>query len=80
MLDIQDYIECTINKQKTLREIPPIHVYIYRINSRSVFKAKDGCKLGLQTPKIMELLGSIEKLIEKTKNGEKLRSLKLNLF
>ena len=71
MLDIQDYIEYTITKQKTLREIPPIHVYIYRINSRSVFKAKDGCKLGLQTPETMELLVSAKKLIEKNKKRRK---------
>ena len=75
MSDIQDYIEYTIKKQESLTEIPPIHVYIYRINSRSVFKAKDGCKLELQTPKTMELLGSTEKLIEKTKNWQKLPSL-----
>ena len=71
MSDIQDYIEYTIKKQESVTEIPPIHVYIYRINSRSVFKAKDGCKLGLQTPETMELLVSAKKLIEKNKKRRK---------
>ena len=39
--DIQDYIEYIIKKHETLATIPPIHVYINRINNRSVFKIKD---------------------------------------
>ena len=35
---IQDYIEYFIKKQETLTTIPPIHVYINRINNRLVFK------------------------------------------
>ena len=31
--DIQDYIEYIIKKHKTLTTIPPIHVYINRINN-----------------------------------------------
>ena len=36
--DIQDYIEYIIKKHETLTTIPPIHVYINRINNRLVFK------------------------------------------
>ena len=44
---IPDYIECIIKKHETLTAIPPIHVYINRINNRLVFKIKDGYKLEL---------------------------------
>ena len=43
--DIQDYIEYIIKKHETLTTIPPIHVYINRINNRVVFKIKDVYKL-----------------------------------
>ena len=52
--DIQNYIEFIIEKHETLTTIPPIHVYINRINNRSVFKIKDGYKLELQTPETMK--------------------------
>ena len=35
-----------------------------------LFKLKDGYKLELQTPKMMNLVDSRKKLIDKTKNGE----------
>ena len=54
--DIQDYIEYIIKKHETLTAIPPIHVYINRINNRLVFKIKDGYKLGLQTPETRNYL------------------------
>ena len=40
-----------------------------------VFKIKDGYKLELQTPETMKLIGSTKKLIDKTKNGEKVPNL-----
>ena len=40
--DILDYIEYVIKNHETLAIIPPIYVYINRINNRSVFKIKDG--------------------------------------
>ena len=43
--NIQDCIEYIIRKHETLRKIPPIHVYINRINNRLLFKIKDGYKL-----------------------------------
>ena len=30
--DMQDYIEYIIKKQKTLPAIPPIHIYINKVN------------------------------------------------
>ena len=42
--DIQDYIEFILNKHDKLTAIPPIHVYVNRINNRLVFKIKDGIK------------------------------------
>ena len=41
VLDIQDYIKGIIKKHETLTTIPPIHVYINRINKRLVFKIKE---------------------------------------
>ena len=58
MSDIQDYIEYTIKKHEILTAIPPIHVYINRINNGLVLKIKDGCKLELQMPKTLKLFGS----------------------
>ena len=79
VLDIQDYIEFIIKKHKTLTTIPPIHIYVNRINNRSMFKIKDEYKLELQTPETMKLFGSTKKLIDKTKNGEKVSSLLLQI-
>ena len=75
--DIQDYTEYIIKKHETLTTVPPIHVYINRINNRLVFKIKDVYKLELQTPGTMKLFGSTKKLINKTKNGEKVPSSEL---
>ena len=46
-LDIHDYVEHIIRNHETLTTIPPIHVYINRINNRLVLKIKDGYKLEL---------------------------------
>ena len=40
--DIQEYIKYIIKKYGALTTIPPIHVYMNRINKRLVFKIKDG--------------------------------------
>ena len=77
MSGIQGYIEYIIKKKKTLTIIPPFNVSINRINNRLVFKIKDGYKLELQTPETMKLFGSTKKLINKTKNGEKVAILEI---
>ena len=42
--DIQNYIESIIKRHKTLPTIPPIHVYINKINDTLVFKVEGGYK------------------------------------
>ena len=75
--DIQDYIKYAIRKHKTLTAIPPIHVYMNRINNRLVFKTKDGYRLELQTPETMKLFCSTKKSIGKTKIGEDVSSFQV---
>ena len=75
--EIQYYIKYIIKKHETLTKIPPIHVYINRSNNRLVFKIKDAYKLELQTPETMKLFGSTKKIIDKTKNWEKVPSLEV---
>ena len=50
-----------IKREETLTTIPPIHVYINRVNNRSVLKIKDGYKLELQTPETMKLISTTKK-------------------
>ena len=76
MSDTEDYVEYIIKKHETLTTIPPIHVYINRINNRLVFKINDGYNLELQTPETMKLFGSTTKSTDKTKNGKNVASLK----
>ena len=75
--DIQDYIKYIITNYETLTAIPPFHVFINRINNRLVFKIKDEYKLELQTPKTIKLFCSTKILLDKTKNGENVPSLKV---
>ena len=58
MSDIQDYIEYITKKHEAVTTIPPIHVYINRINNRLVLKTKDGYKLELETPETIKLLAA----------------------
>ena len=64
-------------KHEKLTTVPPIHVYSNRIFNRLVLKTKDGYKLELRTPEGIGLFGSTKKLIDKTKNGEKIPSLEV---
>ena len=74
--DVADCIEYIIKKHKTLTKIPPIYVYINRINNRLMFKTKDGYKLEFQTPEAKKLFGRTKKLIDKTKMEKYVLSLK----
>ena len=49
LADILDYIEYIIKKHETVLKVPPIHVYIKRINNKLGFKTKDGYKIELKT-------------------------------
>ena len=73
--DIQDCIEYIIKKYKILTAIPPIHVYINRINNRLVFKIKNGYKLQLQTPETMKLFSSRKNCKTKQKIRENVPGL-----
>ena len=73
--NIQDYAEYVTKKHETLIIVPSIHVYINRVNNRLLFKIKVRYKLELQTLETMALFGSTEKIIDKTKNGEKVLRL-----
>ena len=75
--DTQDYIAFITKKHEILTTNPSIHVYINIINDRVVFEIKDAYKLELQTPETMKLFGSTKKLIDKTKNEEKVPSLEV---
>ena len=54
VLDIQDFIEYILKSYETLTAIPPIHVYVNRINNRLVFKIKDGYNLELKISETMK--------------------------
>ena len=45
---------------------PPVQAYINRINSRLVFKIKDGYNLELKMFETMKIFGSTKNLINKT--------------
>ena len=66
--DIQDYIKYIIKNFETLSTNHRIHIYINRINNRTVFKIKDRYKLELQTPNTIKVIWLQKKLIDKTKN------------
>ena len=52
--DTQDYIECIIKDHETLTTVPPIHLYINRINNKLVFKIKNEYKLQSYAKKYWE--------------------------
>ena len=54
-------------KHGALKTIPPIDVYINRINNRLVFKIKDGYKLELEMPETMKLFCSTKKINRQNK-------------
>ena len=64
-------IEKIIKKHETLTTIPAIYVYINKINSRLMFKIKDGYQIELKIPGTKKLFCSTKKLIDKTKKRRK---------
>ena len=75
--DIQDYIEYINKKHETLTTSPPIHVYINKNNKKLMIQIQDGYKLELGMPEAMKLFGSTKKIVDKTKNEEKVPSLEV---
>ena len=68
--DIQNYFECIIKKHETIADNPPVQIHVNKIKNRIAFKIKRGYKLELLAEKIMQLLGSSKKVIDKNKDGE----------
>ena len=63
-----------LKEDETLTSIPPIYVYINRINNRLVFEIKDGKKLELQTPETMNFIWQRKKIYRQ--NKKQIRSTK----
>ena len=57
--DIQDYIGYIIKKQDTLLTNLSTPIHINRINSRLLFKIKDGYKLELQTYETLSMINQM---------------------
>ena len=55
---------------------PPVQAYINRINSRLVFKIKDGYNLELKMFETMKIFGSTKNLINKTQKEKTYQVLK----
>ena len=70
VFDIQDYFEYIITKHETIANIPPVQIYVNKINNRIVFKIKTGYKLELLSKETMQLLESTKKDIDQNKYGE----------
>ena len=68
--DIQNYFECIMKKHETIADNPPVQIYVIKKKSRIDFKIKTGYKLELSTEKIIQLLRSSKKVIDKNKDGE----------
>ena len=55
---------------------PPVQAYINRINSRLVFKIKDGYNLELKMFETMKIFGGTKNLINKTQKEKTYQVLK----
>ena len=73
--DIQDYIKYVIKKHEAFTTIPPVNVYLNKINKRLVFEIKVGYKLELEMSETKKVFGSTKTLIGKTKKRENVRGL-----
>ena len=77
LVDILYHIEYIIKKHETVSKVPPVHVYINRINNRLVFKTKDEYKR-IKNAWINEIIWQhTKKILGKTENGENVQSLEL---
>ena len=79
---LQNYFEYIIKKHETIADVPPVLIYVNKINNRIVFKTKSGYKLEFLSKETMRLLGSSADTIDGDKNSElvpKLESVDLVL-
>ena len=68
--DIQDYFEFIIKKHETLTENPPVQIHPNKIKNIIVFNVKTGYKLELLPSETMKLLGTRNKGVDQSKDGE----------
>ena len=68
--DIQDYFEYIIRKHETIKDNPPVQIYVNKIKNRTVFKIKTGYRSELLSKETVQLLGSSKKDIDQNKDGE----------
>ena len=61
-----------------MTENPTVQIYVKRIKNRIVFKIKAVDQLNLLTPETIKILGSIEKDIDKNKDGEDVPKVKFD--
>ena len=73
--DINDYFQFIIKKQQT--EEDGLIVYINKIENRITFKLKTGWSLTFMTQQTQTLMGSKEKTIDSSKNGELVPELEI---
>ena len=73
--DINDYFQFIIKKHQT--EEDGLIVYINKIENRITFKLKTGWSLTFMTQQTQTLMGSKEKTIDSSKNGELVPELEI---
>ena len=70
MSDIQTYFEYIIKKYERATDIPPIRIYVNKIENRITFEIKTGYYLQLLIPEATELLWSTKNKITKDEKSE----------
>ena len=75
--DIQDYFEYILKKYGGNVDKPSLQINVNKIENRVPFKIKNRYSSELLTPETMKLLGSIENIITKDKNGENVPHLEI---
>ena len=75
--DIQDYFEYILKKHGENTNIPPIQIYVNKIENRITFKIKNGYCLELLSKETIKLLRSTENKITTDKNGENVPHLEI---
>ena len=68
--DIQDHFEFIIKKHEALTENPPAQIHPNKIKNIIVFKVKTGYKLELLPSETRKLLGTRNKDVDQSKDGE----------
>ena len=73
----RDYFNYINKKHEKVPNIPPIRIYVNKIENKIIFEIKKYYYLELLTPETMKLLGNIESKITKNKNDEDIPHLEI---